>query len=946
MNRNPLHSALKQASCEIRGDSLTRTLYATDASVYQIEPAAIAFPTSVDECVAAIGGAVEAGLSVTPRGAGTGLAGGALGDGLIIDFSRHNRGVIDYAPEERRIRVQPGIVLDELNRLIAKEGLRFGPDVAPSSRATLGGMIANNSSGSHTPVWGTTADHVLGLDVVLGDGKALRISGQQSLEDAIPSGLTAELQAASDAIRRSMPDVLLKRWPGYALDDFLRDNNDPTKLWAGSEGTLGAITEAELQLVPIPDQRAIGLLFFDSVAEAMQAGVQLADLAPAAIEHIDDVLFDQTKGHRAFQATRDLLQLDDQPCTSILIVEFFDDCYDKLAELQQRNLGIRKHAFMSATEMGMVWNLRKAGLSLLTGCKGSAKPTAGIEDVAVRPEQLPEYVGALQNAMADLGLTGSFYGHVASGLLHVRPVVDMHRADDIAKYRKLAVEVSAIVKQFKASLAGEHGVGIARTEFLEESLGAETMAAMRAVKKAFDPNGVMNPGKIVPGEPTYRIDTKLRQGEGSEIELPFEETLAYAEKDHSFIGNLEQCNGNGACRKLVPSMCPTYLATGEEIMSTRGRANTIRAALEGRLDGCDDPLDQPDLLEALNNCVACKACATECPSNVNMALLKSELLHARHKRHGIPLQARLFASADLMGRLGTRFRTFANPLMRMGVVRGLAKRLSGISMSRSLPAYAENRFDHWFARRETKTGTRGRVILWDDTFVRYHEPHIGRAAVQVLEAAGFEVEIVAKRKCCGRPAFSVGMLDEAKRLADHNVRALQATGDDPIVALEPSCYSMFVQDYRELGVENAEAVADRVVLFDAFMAGVLEDDPDALTFDPGFNWIAIHGHCHAKALNAAGDTAGLLQQLPNCTVTLLDTGCCGMAGSFGFLESKQALSHAIAEPLVKQINNLTAGTEVVAMGASCRHQIDDLTPVRAQHPAEVLAEALASPKKT
>jgi FAD/FMN-containing dehydrogenase/Fe-S oxidoreductase len=942
MNCNSLHPALKQAPCEIRGDSLTRSLYATDASVYQIEPAAVAFPTSVDECVAAIGGAVEAGLAVTPRGAGTGLAGGALGDGLVIDFSRHNHGVIDYAPEERRIRVEPGIVLDELNRLVAKDGLRFGPDVAPSSRATLGGMIANNSSGSHTPVWGTTADHVLGLEAVLANGKTLRVSGRQPLGDA---GLIAELQAATDAIRRDMPDVLLKRWPGYALDDFLRDDNDPTKLWAGSEGTLGAITEAELQLVPIPDQRAIGLLFFDSVADAMQAGVELADLAPAAIEHIDDVLFDQTKGHRAFQATRDLLRLDDQPCTSILIVEFFDDCYDKLAALQERDLGVRKHAFMGATEMGMVWNLRKAGLSLLTGCKGSAKPTAGIEDVAVRPEQLPEYVGALQNAMADLGLSGSFYGHVASGLLHVRPVVDMHKAGDIAKYRTLAEEVSAIVKQFKASLAAEHGVGIARTEFLEEQFSAETMMAMRAVKKAFDPNGVMNPGKIVSGEPAYRIDTKLRQGDGSEIELPFEETLAYAEKDHSFVGNLEQCNGNGACRKLTPSMCPTYLATGEEIMSTRGRVNTIRAALEGRLTGCDDPLDEPDLLEALSDCVACKACATECPSNVNMALLKSELLHARHERRGIPLQARLFASADLMGRLGTRFRAIANPVMRLGAVRRLAKRLTGVSTSRSLPAYATNRFDHWLARRETKKGRMGRVILWDDTFVRYHEPNIGRAAVQVLEAVGFEVEIVANRKCCGRPAFSVGMLDEARRLAEHNVRALQETGDDPIVVLEPSCYSMFVQDYRELSVENVDAIAKRVVLFDTFMARVLEDNPDALTFDAGFSWIAIHGHCHAKALNAAGDTADLMQRLPNCTVTQLDTGCCGMAGSFGFLESKQELSHSIAEPLVAQINNLAAGTEIVAMGASCRHQIDDLTPVRALHPAEVLAGAITKSEK-
>jgi Fe-S oxidoreductase len=654
-------------------------------------------------------------------------------------------------------------------------------------------------------------------------------------------------------------------------------------------------------------------------------------------------LFNQTKGHRAFQATRDLLQLDEQPCTSILIVEFFDDCYDKLAQLQERNLGIRKHAFMSATEMGMVWNLRKAGLSLLTGCKGAAKPAAGIEDAAVRPEQLPAYVEALHKAMAELELSGSFYGHAASGLLHVRPVVDLHDRDDIAKYRKLAEEVSAIVHEFDGSIAGEHGVGIARTEFMEAQLGEPTLDAMRAVKKAFDPNGVMNPGKIVPGHPVYHINTHLRQGHRSEIELPFNETLAYAEKDESFVGNLEQCNGNGACRKRTPMMCPTYIATGEEVMSTRGRANTIRAALEGRLDG-RDPLNNPDMLEALSNCVACKGCATECPSNVNLALLKSELLHARHKRRGIPLQARLFAGADTMGRFGTKFNGIANPLMRSGFARSAAKTFAGISPTRPLPAFAAERFDHWFTRRAPSPGERGRVILWDDTFTRYHDPHIGRAAVTVLEAAGFEVALAAQRRCCGRPAFSLGMLDEARKLATHNVRALQETGDDPIILLEPSCYSMFVQDYRELGVEGVVEVASRAVLFDTFMARVLDADPNALAFADGFHWIAIHGHCHAKALNAAGETAGLMQRLPNCTVTQLETGCCGMAGSFGYLESKQQLSRDIAAPLIEQVNALTAGTEVVAAGTSCRHQIDELTPVHPRHPAEILAEALAPSK--
>jgi FAD/FMN-containing dehydrogenase/Fe-S oxidoreductase len=941
MNTPAPHPALARATCDIRTDTATRQLFATDASVYQIEPAAVAFPKSVEECVEAIGVAVEAGLSVHPRGGGTGLAGGALGNGMVIDFSRHNRAILEYNAHAKRLRVEPGVVLSELNRYVAKDGLRFGPDVATGSRATLGGMIANNSSGSHAPVYGTTSDHVLTLDAVLANGDVVSFNPQNPAPNVITAELSAELYTASEAIAERMPNTLIKRWPGYALDDYFRDGCDPTKLWAGSEGTLGAIVSAELQLVPVPDKPAIGLIFFDSVADAMQAAVELGDLAPAAIEHIDAVLFDQTKGHRAFQATRDLLQLDEKPCESILIVEFFDNAYDKLAQLQARDLGVRKQAFMSATEMEMVWNLRKAGLSLLTGCKGSSKPAAGIEDAAVRPEQLPAYVAALQGAMGALGLHGSFYGHAASGLLHVRPVVDLHDADDIAKYRKLAQETSAIVRQFKASLAGEHGVGIARTEFMPEQLGDETLAAMRAVKAAFDPGGVMNPGKIIPGKPVYHINTNLRQGRGSHIELPFKEMLGYVEKDESFVGNLEQCNGNGACRKMTPSMCPTYIATGEEIESTRGRANIIRAALEGRLDA-KHPLDAPALWDALSDCVACKACATECPSNVNMALLKSELLHAKYQRKGKPLQARLFANADAMGQWGTRMPGLANAFMRSKPVRALGQRMGGVSAQRALPLFTTERFDTWFENRKAKPGERGRVILWDDTFVRYHEPHIGRAAVAVLEAAGYEVALAANRKCCGRPAFSVGLLDEARKLANHNAARLYKT-DDPIVVLEPSCYSMFVQDYRELGVPNAAAIAKRTILFDAFIENLLAKVPDALAFNPGFHWIAVHGHCHAKALNAASATATLFERLPNATVTKLETGCCGMAGSFGYLESKQALSRAVAQPLVDQINDLTAGTEVAAMGTSCRHQIDDLTPIAARHPAEILAEALVRP---
>ena len=670
---------------------------------------------------------------------------------------------------------------------------------------------------------------------------------------------------------------------------------------------------------------------------------------------------------------------------------------EKLSILQSKKIGLRTKILTDPTEMNMVWSVRKSGLSLLTGCIGTAKPVAFIEDAAVRPAQLPDYVRGLQSIMKPLGLTASYYGHAASGLLHVRPVLDMHTAADLKKFRQVADETSALVRQFKGSLSAEHGVGIARTEYMRDQLGNQLLEVMREIKRAFDPKNVFNPGKIFEagtsrcdvrtpqrGVPTT-IDNHLRENFTRPLELPFQPVLAFAFKDRSFTGNLEQCNGCGGCLKQSGIMCPTFIAKHDEVMSTRGRANIIRAALElrlprnmtaGRPSIPGDPLKSAELDAALSNCLSCKGCTPECPSNVNLALLKAEMLHARWRRDGVPLRERILSNVDLLGKLGCLMPRLTNRLLAFKAARIAMEKTIGISARRSLPRYASDRFDKWFAKhcrasaaadatnKEGRSpdrpggykppllGHRGKVILWDDTFVRYHEPHIGIAAVKVLEALGFEVSLVKNRRCCGRPAFSQGKLDTAAKLAQHNVEILSSLqyppgrrnlgegGSTPILFLEPSCWSMFVEDYRELKIENAENIAGRCFLFEKFVADLLAKEPEALQFNERSANVVIHPHCHAKSILNPSFMAPLAECLPGRKATMLDTACCGMAGAFGALAEKYDLSLQVAQRLLDQIDNWPQGTEVIASGTSCRHQITDLTNLRPKHMAELFADAL------
>src|SRR6266403_1443001 len=758
---------IRQTGCDARFDNLTRQLYSTDASIYQIHPVGAAFPKTAEQASLVIHATADAGLSITPRGAGTSLVGNAIGDGLIVDFSRHNRQISDLDLERKSVRAGAGVVLDQLNAFLKPHGFCFGPDVATSSRATIGGMIANNSSGARAPFYGTTADHVLATQIVLADGRIEEIGAQHGALAAERAQIERLLREQSAEMAERWPPGLIKRWPGYGLTRFLRAPQNLNEILAGSEGTLAAIFSAEVKISPLPREKGLGLIFFASVDDAMQATVALLDLMPAAIEHIDRPLLDQTRGQLHFQAARDLMELDANPCAAVLIVEFYDEnVAERLAILHARRLGLRSKILTSAREMDLVWSVRKAGLSLLTGCVGAKKPVAFIEDAAVRPAQLPEYVRGLQAIMHPLGLEASYYGHAASGLLHVRPVLDLHRTEDLKKFRQVEDQTSALVRQFKGSLSAEHGVGIARTEYMRDQLGDELLGVLREIKRTFDPKNVFNPGKIF-ADGQHKIDSHLRENFTRPLKLSFQPVLAFAFKDRSFIGNLEQCNGCGGCLKHTGIMCPTFMATGEEVMSTRGRANIIRAALELHVNGYD-PLKSAELDAALSNCLSCKGCTPECPSNVNLALLKAEMLYARWRRDGLPLRDRILSRVDLLGKLGCAMPALANASLNFRALRAVMEKTLGLSARRSLPHYANERFDQWFARRNGSVAavydrrnengsalaerrySRGRVILWDDTFVRYHEPHIGIAAVKVLEALGVEVSLVKNRKCCGR----------------------------------------------------------------------------------------------------------------------------------------------------------------------------------------------------
>ena len=953
-------------SGEVLFDRPSRLLYATDASIYQMEPVAVVFPRDAADVQAVLRVAGRHGLPVLPRGAGTSLAGQAVNHAIVIDCSRHMTRVIEINAGERWARVQPGVVLAALNEAAAPHGLQYAIDPATEDRATIGGGIGNNSCGARSVIYGKTVDQVLSLDVVLADGAATtfeQLDGApleeklalQTLEGHAYRELRRIVREQRAEIERRYPKIM-RRVSGYNLDLSLGSGGDGqgpvdlTRLIVGSEGTLAVVTEARVRLVPRPRHRGLAAVHFRTLVDAAEATVAILEHEPSAVELVDDTIVRRCRENAGY---RELVEFVQGEPGALLLVEFYGDSTEELdgrlerlaAELQRRGFGYATVTTTDPQQQARIWRMRQAGLGLLMSVRGDAKPLAFVEDTAVAPERLPRFIQRFDAIVRRHGTEAAYYGHASVGCIHIRPMVNVKDEAGLRSMEQIASEVADLVLEFGGSLSGEHGDGILRGGLTERMFGPRLTEAFRELKRAFDPQGLLNPGKIVDTPP---FDQNLRIGPRTRnVEPP---THLDFSADGGLAGAVEQCNGQGACRKMDGGMCPSFMVTRDEEHSTRGRANLLRMAISGVLP--PQELTGRRVFEALDLCVECKACKSECPSGVDMAKLKHELLNQRYEQHGVPLRARLFGHVATLSRLGSAAAPLSNALTRAWPARWLLHRLLGIHSQRPLPRFRRDTFRRWFERRPPPEGEapRGEVVLFDDTFTRFHYPQVGRAATRVLEALGYRVVVVERAGCCGRPAISNGMLGTAREWAQRNVQALlpYAEREVPIVGVEPSCLLTLRDEYPDLLREEplhtaSRTVAEHALLLDELLARLAAEDASvsAIFRDDAHAEIALHGHCHQKALAGMEPTLAALALAPGYSVELIDSPCCGMAGSFGFEAEHYQLSRAMgALKLFPAVEAAPEEAVVAVTGVSCRQQIDHFTSRTARHVAELLAEAL------
>ena len=932
---------------DIRFDAVSRALYSTDASVYQIEPAGVVLPRSRDDLRRIVEICARRNCPITMRGGGTSQAGQAIGAGLIVDTSKYLTAILELNVEQQWVRVEPGVVLDELNAQLRPHGLRFAPDVSTASRATVGGMMANNSSGARSVIYGKTIDHVIEQEVVLSDGSVVafgplaegELAGKcagDTLEARCYRTVAELASLHAQEIERRFPKVL-RRVGGYNLDDFVPGRPfNLARLMVGSEGTLGVVLSAKLKLVPLPRAKAVMAIQFAHLLESLAATPVILRHRPSAVEVMDKSILDHTRKSAALEAMRQSF-IEGDPA-SLLCVEFYDDRAENLPprldalerDLRAHNFGYRYHHALDLAAQARVWSLREAGLGLSMAMREDAKSLSFVEDTAVAPERLRDYIERFLGIVARHGTTAGVYAHASVGCLHVRPVVNMKTDAGVRQFEAIANDISDLVLEFGGALSGEHGDGLVRSPFMEKMFGPVLYGAFRTIKQTFDPKGIFNPGKIVDAPP---LAANLRFGPKYAARNPIT-FFDYAAG--GVAGAIEMCSGLGACRKtLEGTMCPSYMATREEQHSTRGRANVLRLTIAGRLG--ESGLGDRGVYETLDLCLECRACKAECPVGVDVARFKSEFLSDYWQRHGTSLEARVLGNVSSLAAWGSRFAPLSNWIAGSAPVRRLNQRMLGVDQRRRLPQFKRHTLRH-LARGD---GGQADALLFNDTFTNHYDPEIGLAAIRVLQRAGVRTAL-APNHCCGRPQISKGLLASAREMAERNTNALHAdaAAGRPLVFCEPSCLSAVREDAPALlrgeTRRRAEQVAAVSVLFEEYAATL----KGRLTLKPGPTSVLLHGHCHQKSMGLVGAARTMLSHIPGASVVDLDAGCCGMAGSFGYTHAHYDVSRAIGErKLFPAVRKKAEGSVVVAAGTSCRHQIADFTGEKAIHPA-VLLESL------
>lgn len=952
-----LEQELKKAvGGEVRFDSYSRAMYSTDASIYRMEPVGVVIPRDADDVSAVLELASRHDVKVLPRGGGTSLSGQTVNHAVVLDFSKYMHNVLEVNREERWVRTQPGITIDNLNRQLRQHGIFFTPDPSTSSRANVGGAMGNNSCGSHSILYGKTVDQVKEMEVVLSDGSTAhlgKVSAEIIAQKQNGTGLESEIYrripeiaaAAATEVEKRFPKIL-RRVGGYNLDLVQNPSElDLVKIAVGSEGTLLAVTSAKLNLEPVPPHSGLAILHFRDIVESMEATVATLEEGPAAVEHIGEMIIREARNSIGFSRNLDFLQ--GEP-SDILVVEVnggtageVDAKLDRLEQKMRRlELGYAITRLTAPVEMAKVWNMRKAGLGLMMNIEGDAKPLPFVEDTAVSPEKLPEYVKRFDEIVRANGTEAGYYGHASVGCLHIRPVVNLKTSEGADQMERIAEEISDLVLEFGGAMSAEHGDGIVRGVWAEKMFGRDLVQSFRDVKQAFDPKWTMNPGKVFDTPP---MKENLRYGVSYRTE-PVETRLDFT-REGGFAGAIEKCNGVGDCRKVYSgAMCPSYQATREEEHSTRGRANALRAAISGALPV--EQLNSTRMFNVLDLCLECKSCKAECPSNVDMAKIKYEFLNSYYKTHRRPLRSHVVANIHRLNALGAGPQSkLANMVNRSPVGRWVSDRFLKMDGRRKLPAIVSQTFESWFRKHTPDTTrARGKVVLFHDTFINFNHPEAGIGATRLLEALGYEV-VLADRKCCGRPMVSKGFLDKAAANARYNVDSLyeHVAQGAKIVGCESSCMMAIKDEYPDLlpGDEKAQAVAGAVVMIEELLSETAGDGMQQIKWAETAKDVRLFVHCHERALVGTQAAMKVLGLPPNFKVSMIDAGCCGMAGSFGFEKEHYEVSMKVGEErLFPAVRSMPAEAEIAITGVSCRQQIEDGTGRRPRYLTEILAEAL------